>query len=174
VFDASLRDLIESVRAQGLEGLVAKRLDSRYEPGQRSGAWQKMRINRGQEFVIGGYTHGLLTFDALVFGYFQDGDLMYAGRTRSGFTPAVRDQLHRRFRGLEIPDCPFVNLPEAKSGRWGPVLTAEKMKVRCWLKPEVVGHSSWWNGLLVGVFDILVSSGWEGQEPAANTAGIVP
>ena len=56
--DASLPVLIESVKAQGLEGLVAKRRDSRYEPGLRSGAWLKMRVNRGQEFVIGGYTVG--------------------------------------------------------------------------------------------------------------------
>jgi bifunctional non-homologous end joining protein LigD len=91
------------VRAQRLEGLVAKRLDSRYEPGARSGAWQKMRVNRGQDFVIGGYTPGPHAFDALIFGYYQDGNLIYAGRTRSGFTPAVRAQVHRRFRGLEIP-----------------------------------------------------------------------
>jgi len=56
VLDASLADSLASVKAQGLEGVVAKRLDSHYEPGQRSGAWQKMRINQGQEFVIGGYT----------------------------------------------------------------------------------------------------------------------
>jgi ATP-dependent DNA ligase len=56
VLDASLPTLIESVKSHGLEGLVAKRLDSRYEPGQRSGAWQKMRVNQGQEFVIAGYT----------------------------------------------------------------------------------------------------------------------
>jgi ATP-dependent DNA ligase len=55
---ASLRDLIHSVKAHGLEGLVAKRRNSRYEPGRRSGAWMKMRVNRGQEFVIGGYTVG--------------------------------------------------------------------------------------------------------------------
>jgi bifunctional non-homologous end joining protein LigD len=148
VLDARLPDLIESARAQGLEGLVAKRLDSRYEPGQRSGGWQKMRLNRGQEFVTGGYTHGTRTFDALVFGYFQDGDLMYAGRTRSGFTPAVRDQLQRRFRGLEIADCPFANLPEAKSGRWGQGLTAEKMRECRWLKPELVGQFEFveWTG----------------------------
>ena len=54
--DAPLPDLIASVKAQGFEGLVAKRRDSRYEAGLRSGAWQKMRVNRGQEFVIGGYT----------------------------------------------------------------------------------------------------------------------
>ena len=62
-----MRVLIESVKALGFEGLVAKRLDSRYEAGMRSGAWQKMRVNRGQEFVIGGYTVGTKTFDALIF-----------------------------------------------------------------------------------------------------------
>jgi hypothetical protein len=55
-FNASLADLVRSVKAQGLEGLVGKRLDSRYEAGMRSGAWRKMRVNQGQEFVIGGYT----------------------------------------------------------------------------------------------------------------------
>src|SRR5688572_8061398 len=64
---ASLSDLIEAVKAQGLEGLVAKNRTKRYEPGL-SGAWQKMRVNRGQEFVIGGYTVGSSSFDALVFG----------------------------------------------------------------------------------------------------------
>src|SRR5215469_4209074 len=51
LLEASLKDLIQSVKAQGLEGLVAKHRDSKYEPGQRSGAWQKMRVNKGQEFV---------------------------------------------------------------------------------------------------------------------------
>jgi hypothetical protein len=55
---AGLSDLIDSVKQQGFEGLVAKRLDSKYEPGLRSGAWTKMRVNQGQEFVIGGYTVG--------------------------------------------------------------------------------------------------------------------
>jgi bifunctional non-homologous end joining protein LigD len=83
--------LIKSVKAQGLEGLIAKRRDSQYEPGERSGAWQKMRINQGQEFVIGGYTVGGKSFDALVFGYYQEGNLIYAARTRNGFTPKLRD-----------------------------------------------------------------------------------
>lgn len=52
--EARLPDLIRSVGEQGLEGLVAKSRNSLYEPGQRSGAWRKIRINRGQEFVIGG------------------------------------------------------------------------------------------------------------------------
>jgi bifunctional non-homologous end joining protein LigD len=76
--------LIESVKAQGLERLVAKRRDSRYETGLRSGAWQKMRVNRGQEFVIGGYTVGTKTFDAPVFGYYEGDRLICAARTRNG------------------------------------------------------------------------------------------
>jgi len=146
--DASLPVLIESVKAQGFEGLVAKRLDSRYEAGLRSGAWQKMRVNRGQEFVIGGYTVGTKTFDALVFGYYEGDRLIYAARTRNGFTPVVREQLFKKFRGLEIKDCPFVNLPEAKSGRWGAGLTAAKMKDCRWVKPVLVAQIEFleWTG----------------------------
>jgi DNA ligase D-like protein (predicted ligase) len=138
--DASLPVLIASVKAQGLEGLVAKRRDSRYEPGLRSGAWMKMRVNRGQEFVIGGYTVGTRTFDALVFCYYEGDRLIYAARTRNGFTPVAREQLFKKFRGLAIKECPFANLPEAKSGRWGAGLTAAKMKDCRWLKPVLIAQ----------------------------------
>ena len=140
VLEASLRDLIHAVKTQGFEGLVAKRRNSRYEPGARSGAWMKMRINRGQEFVIGGYTIGTRTFDALIIGYYENGRLRYASRTRNGFTPALRQQLFKKFRSLEIADCPFVNLPEARSGRWGVGLTKERMADCRWLKPVLVGQ----------------------------------
>jgi bifunctional non-homologous end joining protein LigD len=140
VLDASLPELIRSVKAHGLEGLVAKRGDSRYEAGQRSGAWQKMRVNRGQPFVIAGYTPSAKNFDAIVFGYYDCGNLIYAGRTRNGFTPAMRDQLFKRFHTLMTERCPFANLPEARSGRWGEGLTAEKMKQCRWLVPELVGQ----------------------------------
>ena len=138
--DGTLRTLVHSVKAHGFEGLVAKRRDSRYEPGLRSGAWRKMRVNRGQEFVIGGYTLGTRTFDALVIGYYEDGRLLYASRTRNGFTPALRAQLFKKFRGLETDVCPFANLPEQKGGRWGEGLTAKKMKECRWLKPVLVGQ----------------------------------
>src|SRR6266850_7401108 len=137
---ADLATLIEAVKAQGLEGLVAKRRSSRYESGQRSGAWQKMRVNRGQEFVIGGYTVGGSTFDALVFGYYEDGKLLYAARTRKGFNPPSRAALFRKLKTLEIEECPFANLPEAKSGRWGAGLTAAKMADCRWIKPTLVGQ----------------------------------
>ena len=131
---------MRSVKAQGLEGLVAKRLDSRYEPGMRSGAWQKMRVNRGQEFVIGGYTLSGSNFDALIFGYYEGDKLQYVARTRNGFTPSSREKLFKQFRGLEVQQCPFANLPEARSGRWGQGLTAEKMTECRWLRPVVVGQ----------------------------------
>lgn len=67
----SVPDLLKAVRAYGFEGLVAKRRNSLYEPGNRSGAWRKVRVNQGQEFVIGGYTVGGTPFDALVFGYYE-------------------------------------------------------------------------------------------------------
>jgi ATP-dependent DNA ligase len=116
---ARLRDLIHSVKAQGLEGLVAKRRNSWYEPGLRSGAWMKMRVNQGQEFVIGGYMIGTKTFDALIFGYYKGDRLMCAARTRNGFTPAMRAQLFQKFRALEIKKCPFVNLPERRAADGG-------------------------------------------------------
>jgi DNA ligase D-like protein (predicted ligase) len=147
-FDASLPVLVESVKAQGFEGLVAKRRNSAYEPGLRSGAWMKMRVNRGQEFVIGGYTRGTKTFDALVFGYYEGDRLIYVARTRNGFTPVMRAKLFRKFKSLETGDCPFVNLPEAKSGRWGQGLTNAKMAECVWLKPVLVGQFEFleWTG----------------------------
>ena len=111
MLDASLADIIASVKAQGLEGVVAKRLGSRYEPGQRSGSWQKMRINQGQEFVIGGYTVGGRTFDALVFGYYEGKKLLFAAKTRNGFLPPF-ERTDAQFAGLESDVCPFADLPE--------------------------------------------------------------
>jgi bifunctional non-homologous end joining protein LigD len=138
--NASLSELTKAVKAHGFEGIVAKRLDSRYEPGQRTGVWLKMRVNQGQEFVIGGYTSAPKNFDALIFGYYEREKLVYAGRTRAGFTPGSRADLYRRFRSLEISECPFTNLPEQRAGRWGVGLTAEKMTSCRWLNPVLVGQ----------------------------------
>jgi bifunctional non-homologous end joining protein LigD len=99
-----------------------------------------MRINRGQEFVIGGYTPSGDNFDALILGYFTNGRLHYVARTRNGFTPITRQQIFRRLKPLEIQECPFANLPEARSDRWGAGLTASKMKECQWVKPVLVGQ----------------------------------
>jgi ATP-dependent DNA ligase len=140
ILEASLPNLIHSVKEQGLEGIVAKRRDSKYEPGLRSGAWQKMRVNRGQDLVIAGYTPSLKNFDALIIGYHEGEKLLYAARTRSGFTTASRAELFKRIRPLEIKDCPFANLPERHAGRWGAGLTVAKMAECHWLRPVLVGQ----------------------------------
>jgi bifunctional non-homologous end joining protein LigD len=137
---ARLTDLIPAAKEQGVEGLIAKRRDSRYEPGERSGAWQKMRLNQGQEFVIGGYTPSPRNFDALIIGYYEGAELLYAARTRNGFSPASRAGLFRKVKPLEVKECPFSNLPEKKAGRWGAGLTAAKMVECRWLKPVLVGQ----------------------------------
>jgi bifunctional non-homologous end joining protein LigD len=140
ILEGSLKNLIASVKAQGLEGLVAKRRDSKYEPGLRSGAWQKMRVNAGQELVIGGYTPSPKNFDALVIGYYDGPNLTYAARTRNGFTQASRVELFKKLKPLEIAECPFSNLPEKKAGRWGAGLTAAKMTECRWLRPVLVAQ----------------------------------
>jgi ATP-dependent DNA ligase len=88
---ATVADIVWELSApwafRAWKGVVAKDLNSLYEPGRRSGAWRKMRLNKGQEFVIGGYTLGAKYFDAVIFGYYEAGKLLYAGRTRNGFTP---------------------------------------------------------------------------------------
>jgi bifunctional non-homologous end joining protein LigD len=135
--DVDPAELLRAAKELGLEGIVAKRKDSRYEPGRRSGAWVKYRINKGQELVIGGYTRGN-PFDALIVGYYQDGNLRFAGKVRNGFVPHLRREVASRFKPLETDTCPFVNLPEKKRTAWA--LTADEMKKCVWLEPKLVAQ----------------------------------
>jgi len=137
-FSGSAQHILDFVKAQRLEGIIAKRADSQYEPGKRSGAWVKTRIHLAQEFVIGGYTPSHLGVDALVIGFYREKDLIYAGRVRAGFTPRTRRILFDKIRHLELEKCPFSNLPQASAGRWRQGLTAQKMKECHWLRPEAV------------------------------------
>jgi ATP-dependent DNA ligase len=98
----------------------------------------KLRANKGQELVIGGYVPASSTFHSILVGYYQGRDLTYAARIRAGFVPALRRSVFTQFRGLEIAKCPFVNLPERGKGRWGEGLTAEDMEQCRWLKPHLV------------------------------------
>jgi bifunctional non-homologous end joining protein LigD len=136
-FEAEPAELFRVVKELGLEGIVAKRKRSLYEPGKRSGAWVKYKVNKGQELVIGGYTRGN-PFDAVVVGYYQDEKLLYAGKVRNGFVPRVRRELASRLKPLEIDTCPFANLPEKKRTQWA--LTNEEMKKCVWLRPELVAE----------------------------------
>jgi bifunctional non-homologous end joining protein LigD len=134
-FEVAPAELLRVAKELGLEGIVAKNKRSRYEPGKRSGAWIKYKINKGQEFVIGGYTQGN-PFDAVVVGYYRDGKLVFASKVRNGFVPRLRRELASRLRPLETDTCPFDNLPERKRTQWA--LTKEEMKKCVWLRPALV------------------------------------
>jgi DNA ligase D-like protein (predicted ligase) len=138
--EASAEQVLLAVREQRLEGIVGKRKDSVYEPGKRSGAWIKHRVNLGQEFVIGGFTPGPHGLDAIIVGYYRNDELIYVARTRNGFVPASRRSVFAKLRPLVVPECPFVNLPETRKPRWGEALTTEKMKKCVWVRPRIVAQ----------------------------------
>jgi bifunctional non-homologous end joining protein LigD len=148
VSDQTAAQMLKFVRENGLEGIVAKRSDSVYQPGLRTGLWSKHRVNLGQEFVIGGYVPGTHGFDSLVIGFYRGHDLYYAARVRAGFVPATRREMFEQIKHLKTEKCPFVNLPEKQAGRWGQGLTAEKMKDCVWLKPAAVANFEFleWTG----------------------------
>ena len=136
-FETVPAELIRAAKRLGFEGIIAKRRDSLYEPGKRSGAWVKYKINQGQEFVIGGYTPGH-PFDAVIVGYYRDGQLIYAAKVRNGFVPRIRREVAKRLNALETEVCPFANLPEKKRTAWA--LTKEEMKKCVWIRPELVAQ----------------------------------
>ncbi len=140
VSDQTAAQMLKFVRTHGLEGIIAKRSDSIYQPGLRTGLWSKHRVNIGQEFVIGGYVPGTHGFDSLVIGFYRDGGLQYAARVRAGFVPATRRTVFEQIKHLITEKCPFTNLPEKQAGRWGQGLTAAKMKECVWLRPEAVAN----------------------------------
>jgi bifunctional non-homologous end joining protein LigD len=142
VFSAELpgspKDVIEAVAQVGLEGVVAKRRDSRYEAGKRSGAWQKFKVKLRQEFVIGGYKPENRNFQSIVVGYYENKKLRFAARVRAGFTAAQRTALFELLRPLKTEKCPFADLPSQKTGHWGEGVTEEDMKILKWVKPKLV------------------------------------
>jgi bifunctional non-homologous end joining protein LigD len=144
-FSASLGDdaqqLLKQVAKLGLEGLIGKRADSRYEPGKRSGAWIKLKSRREQEFVIGGYTDpggARSHFGALLVGFYDHKQFKFCGKVGTGFNTKLLRSLHARFNALQQPDCPFVNLPELRGSRYSPRITAREMKKCHWVRPELV------------------------------------
>jgi bifunctional non-homologous end joining protein LigD len=108
--------LLEATAKQGLEGVVAKRLDSRYEPGRRTGNWLKIKHTLRQELVIGGWIPGegrrTKRIGALLMGYYENGAFVYAGRVGTGFTEKTLDELYRELEPLRRGSSPFDKAPK--------------------------------------------------------------
>ena len=130
---AGARRLLAAATSEGWEGLILKHTESLYLPGKRSPWWRKVKLEREQEFVIGGYTlPGAGTqrthFGALLVGYYtSDGELRYAGKVGTGYTHATLALLARKFASLKRTKCPFVAVPRER----------EKSM---WLKPSLVAQ----------------------------------
>src|SRR5688572_29906305 len=117
-FDGDPEQLVEQARSNRIEGLIAKRASSVYEPDRRSGSWLKIKTVLEQEFVIGGYTEpkgSRAHFGALLVGYYQASDLIFASKVGTGFNTDLLRSLYAKFQKLVTKVCPFVNLPSLVS-----------------------------------------------------------
>jgi bifunctional non-homologous end joining protein LigD len=91
--------------------------------------------------IIGGYTEpagARQYFGALLVGFYENHQLMFAGKVGTGFNEALLQSLHRQFSKIARKDCPFVNLPATRQGRYGQGLTPKEMRSCHWLHPEMV------------------------------------
>jgi bifunctional non-homologous end joining protein LigD len=136
-------ELLQVARQFQLEGLIAKRPESVYESGRRSGAWLKVKLTQQQEFVIGGYTPpegSRMYFGSLLVGYYGPEGLLFAGRVGTGFSEKALEPLYEGMQKIKRATCPFVNLPEKRRGRWGQRITPAVMQ-RCeWVEPVLVAQ----------------------------------
>jgi len=120
--------LLERGRKGGWEGIMAKRVDSTYQPGVRTRDWLKLKLEARQEFVIGGYTEPRKSrqfFGALLLGYWEGDQLVYAGHTGGGFTHQGLAEMMKRLRPLETKRCPFAVEPTTNEAAH-------------WVRPELV------------------------------------
>jgi len=132
-------DILEISKERGLEGVVIKRRDSRYSPGQRSGAWLKVKNLRTQEVVIGGWTEGrgerAGSLGALLLGIPSEGGLTYAGKVGTGFSASTRKEMLEALEPLATGKSPFTE-------RFSPAETA----LARFVQPKIVGevqYSEW-------------------------------
>jgi bifunctional non-homologous end joining protein LigD len=140
--------LFAATKDQGLEGVVAKRLDSIYEPGRRPGTWLKVKNHRAQELVIGGWQPGegrrRDRIGSLLVGYYdEDGNLVYAGKVGTGFDDAELTRLAKLLAPLERPDSPFTGRQPPRGAIFvEPRLVAE-LEFSEWTQAGTIRHPSY-------------------------------
>ncbi|TML32621.1 MAG: DNA ligase D, partial [Actinobacteria bacterium] len=129
------RALLKAAKERRLEGIMGKRLDSRYLPGKRTRDWLKFKTHGEQEFVIAGYTKGKgrreWSFGSLVLGAYGDDGLEYVGNVGTGFDDAEIEELLKKLRPLERKDAPFAEPPKMPRVRKGDVV---------WVEPKLVAE----------------------------------
>ena len=139
--------MLAASRAQGLEGVIAKRLESRYRPGRRSRDWLKVKNVRAQEFVIAGWQPGqgrrAASLGSLLVGHYDSGQLRYAGKVGTGFGDADLSLLRQRLEPLEVEASPFAGRQPPKGSRFvEPQLVAE-VEFAEWTQAGTLRHPSY-------------------------------
>jgi bifunctional non-homologous end joining protein LigD len=138
-FDTTGAAFYKLAAEMGLEGIVAKLEDSKYHPGQRSHEWLKIKTNRRQEVVIGGFTNNddsSKVFSSLLVGVFEEGRLQYTGKVGTGFSDKTQREMMKQFKPLIRKECPFTEAPDVnKPSRFRPDPPHAKAT---WLKPQLV------------------------------------
>ena len=139
--------LLDATAKQGLEGIMAKRLDSPYEPGKRASHWIKVKTKQRQELVIGGWLAGegrrSGEIGALLTGYYDGGEFRFAGKVGTGFGQKELEMLARKLAPLERDTSPFVGKQPQKSARFAePKLVAE-IEFGEWTKDGMLRHPAY-------------------------------
>jgi bifunctional non-homologous end joining protein LigD len=140
-FETGGKEFFAKAQKLGLEGIMAKKIDSYYSPGARTREWLKIKTASRQEMVIGGFTRNEDSpklFSALLVGVFEKGRLQYTGKIGTGFTENMQREMMRRFKPLIQKECPFITEPDVnKPSRFRP---NPKEATATWLKPVLVGE----------------------------------
>ena len=147
VDNRSAAEMLRFAKKHELEGAIAKRSDSIYEPGRRSGLWVKHRINLGQEFVIGGYVPGHPGIDALVVGFYRGKDLIYAARVRAGLVPATRRAVLEKINHLNTLTAPSLICPSLRPVDGARDLRPRRCGSAFGLNPKQLPESNSWSGV---------------------------
>ncbi|HWH43392.1 MAG TPA: DNA ligase D [Thermoleophilaceae bacterium] len=141
--------LLEVTRERGIEGLVAKRLGSRYEPGKRTGAWIKVKNTNREELVVGGWMPGSgrrrERLGALLVGTRDEpgGPLHYAGRVGTGFTEAELDRLSGLLEPLARDESPFEGRQPPRGARFAEPLLLAEVEFREWTRDGMLRAPSY-------------------------------
>jgi bifunctional non-homologous end joining protein LigD len=126
--------LFEAAAAQGLEGIMAKRLDSVYVPGARSKDWLKVKVSFDADVVVVGWTEGegarAGTIGSLIMAMYDGGDLRYVGNVGTGFDRGKLEDAMERLGSLGEAQPWFTGRPELRRAHWVPPVLVAKVEHR--------------------------------------------
>ena len=143
-FKAGASEFFEVAKKLHLEGIMAKKTDSKYNPGARSKEWLKIKTGKSQEVVIGGFTNNEGSekmFSSLLVGIPENNSLQYTGKIGTGFSYKLQQELMAKFKPLITKECPFLHMPDVnKPSRFRPNPPEAKAT---WLRPQLTCEVSY-------------------------------